>query len=451
MSTDREHAAIEQADAEAGFPSLRLTHSPMRDLVDRVDLATALVRIEAVVALGAEQELDKSTAFDCIAHVGVMLHERDVERSVLDALDAAFDEIRDGGGRFRSSAEWSERVVELLRYLSRRIKDMIRDGDDGQFNEISEDGVEQLAEIAGDVVSSEPVSFVPEPEIANPHRHNDETDDADTYLQYLPGETDAAEQNKFVRMIETMTASLRSLADRAPSDGARGGADSIAQWPDLAALLGEPAGLARETVAHETVAQERRPLSSAAALSEELAVKAALTELSARESSLGAKASSVQAADEAVSLAPRPDAEQPFGPGDDPGDLFESAAAAPVVAPVRPVRPVRPARPIRPSAPIAPPLDLNDLIADADAALVVAPPQTAKAASPDPSPVGPNTAAAKEEPQAVAAKNTPAMPASPQRPAAGTAPRSPPARPPVNDSLAPLRALSEEEIIALFS
>jgi hypothetical protein len=456
MSTDREHAAIEQADAEAGFSSLRSTQAPMRELVDRVDLATALVRIEAVIALGAEQELDKSTAFDCIAHVGVMLHERDVERSVLDALDAAFDEIRDGGGRFRSSAEWSDRVVALLRYLSHRIKDMIRDGDAEQFTAIPEDGIEQFAEIAEDVVSSEPASFVPEPEMANRNGRRDETRNADAYPHHIPSETDAAEQNKFVRMIETMTASLRSLADRAPSAGLRDGAGSIAHWPDLAALLEAPAGQAREMGAQEPEmgAQERRPLSSATALSEGLAMKAVLTELSALESSLGAKASGARTADEVLSLAPRPDAEQPFGPGDDPGDLFESVAAAPVVAPVRRVRP---ARPLRPSAPIAPPLDLNDLIADA--ALVVAPPRMAKAASPDPSPAGSNMPAAKEQPRAVAAKNPPAMPAPPPlpppqrpaRPAAGTAPPAPAARPLVNDPLAPLRALSEEELIALFS
>ncbi len=173
-------------------------------------------------------------------------------------------------------------------------------------------------------------------------------------------------------------------------------------------------------------------------------------------------------ANEPVALPiPPAEVESPFGPDDDPGDLFEPVAEAQIVAAAQPAR-----------LTVAP-LDLNDLVADAE--LIARPPlpiepEWTLALRVEPGRGGTKTAvdsieasrpqsAAPVRPASGAAGVTPAVEAVPaktatpppppvtsrRRRAGSAASGASESRSAANDPLAPLRALSEEELIALFS
>lgn len=96
------------------------------DLVyDLVEIAAAIQRIEAELGAGANPAPDGLAAVDRVADIAFVLHERSVEATLCDDLDAAIREIAEACAHFESAAERTRKTAALLRALARRVGEMI--------------------------------------------------------------------------------------------------------------------------------------------------------------------------------------------------------------------------------------------------------------------------------------------------------------------------------------
>jgi hypothetical protein len=122
MSSESSGAAMGSAAAGLDEPSPRAaTH-----LADDVaDLASAIDRVAALIAASAVAPGDAiADALERIGDIAFVLHERPVEASLCDALDAAVREIGECEALGEASAQRSRQAAELLRELSRRASAM---------------------------------------------------------------------------------------------------------------------------------------------------------------------------------------------------------------------------------------------------------------------------------------------------------------------------------------
>lgn len=122
MSLTSTSAAIERDDAAVDGSPPQTATVLRRDLAD---LAAALARVEALVAADAVPEPAACDAIERIADIAFVLHERDVEASLCDALDAAVREIGAVSALKQQRAQRARQAVEMLHDLSHRIKDVI--------------------------------------------------------------------------------------------------------------------------------------------------------------------------------------------------------------------------------------------------------------------------------------------------------------------------------------
>jgi len=125
MSTVPSGIAIQRSDADIG-DSRQTAAVSARELAD---LAAAIDRVEALIAADSAPQLDGSNALECIADIAFVLHERDVEASLCDALDAAVREIAGAGPFADAHVQRLGEAAELLREVSRRIKQLIAPAD----------------------------------------------------------------------------------------------------------------------------------------------------------------------------------------------------------------------------------------------------------------------------------------------------------------------------------
>jgi len=121
MASDQAAVAFERL-AEVADEDRRRAGAPASDLAE---LASALAQVEALVAAGAEAGPDAAAALERIADIAFVLHEREVEPSLCDALDAAMREISDANARNRASVQRAHEAAELLRSLARRLDAMM--------------------------------------------------------------------------------------------------------------------------------------------------------------------------------------------------------------------------------------------------------------------------------------------------------------------------------------
>ncbi len=91
---------------------------------DLAELAAALARIEALLAGDAEGP-EGSAAIERIADIAFVLHERDIEPSLCDALDAAIREIGAADALKRASVRRACEAAALLRDLSHALHAMV--------------------------------------------------------------------------------------------------------------------------------------------------------------------------------------------------------------------------------------------------------------------------------------------------------------------------------------
>lgn len=301
---------------------------------DLAELASALARVEALIAAAADERPDAAAALERIADIAFVLHEREVEPSLCDSLDAAMREIGEANARNRARVQRAQEAVELLRALARRLEAMM--------------------------------AAQAQPDAPQSAAHGDELEGADEFpapARLFDG--DIAEDGAFAETVASLAESLPERSDAA-----------LAQSQDHVTQ----SGTAPDALTHSDVEPEQAEISPSAWMQAENPV-----------SGVGAEPTPRTSLAESLSTAATPAVDTPssIDPDEDPGDLFEPTP---------------------------------DMRPQADAA--VPPPALS----------------------AITIQETP----PPPRGAAG-APVYAASRPAANDPLAPIRALSEEELIALFS
>ena len=92
---------------------------------DLTEIAAAIDRIEAALAAGAMPASGVSAAIERLLDIAFMLHERPVEATLCDGLDAAIREISEAGMRSESTAAGVREAAELVRALAGRLREMM--------------------------------------------------------------------------------------------------------------------------------------------------------------------------------------------------------------------------------------------------------------------------------------------------------------------------------------
>jgi hypothetical protein len=171
--------------------TLRGEDPPRADATgDLMEIAAAIERVQAAFAAGTTPAPDVSAAIERLLDIAFMLHERPVEPTLCDRLDAAIREISDANMRSESTAEGVREAAELVRALASRVREMMAlasavrsaprpaganaDSTSGAgfFELATNDGetfAQAVAELAASLPAltdapSEPVEAAPEPE-----------------------------------------------------------------------------------------------------------------------------------------------------------------------------------------------------------------------------------------------------------------------------------------------
>jgi hypothetical protein len=109
--------------------TLRGEAPPRADAADAADdlmeIAAAIDRIQAALGTGTKPAPDIAAAVERLQDIAFILHERPVEASLCDGLDAAIREISQAGTRSTSAAESVRDAADLLRALAGRVSGMI--------------------------------------------------------------------------------------------------------------------------------------------------------------------------------------------------------------------------------------------------------------------------------------------------------------------------------------
>src|ERR1700686_548034 len=105
--------------------TLRGEGPPRPDAGDLMEIAAAIDRIEAALAAGTTPVSDVSAAVERLSDIAFMLHERPVEATLCDGLDAAIREISEAGIRAESTAAGVREAAELVRALAGRVREMM--------------------------------------------------------------------------------------------------------------------------------------------------------------------------------------------------------------------------------------------------------------------------------------------------------------------------------------
>jgi len=369
---------------------------------DLAEIAAAVGRIEAESAAGDAGNAPAPALFaavERIQDIAFVLHERPVEPTLCDGLDAAVREIADAGARLDGAAARAGKADDLLHGLATRIGEVLarliaeRDAkppaavesrvaaageDDGPQGVMDDDGSprasvneleaqqdETFAQAVAALAASLPTPD-DEPElplegqsevaevIAAPLAYGDEVPAEETSSQHAPGEAQPGES------VSTEPPAAGTIAtEELPEEEASGASMSGGRVSDY--------GLSNDAMPAGPDTNESKTAAEHAAEND--------AELPAAE---------------AAPHAPLPEPERSVGPEEDPGDLFE-----------------------------------------------LEPNQDQPAAAPTPSaPVG---------------LSPPAQSSAPPAGFTGGPPPRGPTRAPLSDPLAAVAALSEEELIALFS
>lgn len=468
MSTDPSAAALGPAEAVAGESAWPAPAAPRRELAA---LAVAIERLGALIALDAAPELDGTAAVERIADIAFVLHERDVEASLCDALDAAVREISDFGLRQLAGTQRMEEAAQLLRELSRRVNDLMAraQAEEGagppaaaQAPQRGTEGVatsngvhlaavdeeitkslfavdldDEFARVVASLVGSLPAPSAPsnqEPAPLPPEDAVIAAQPCDRPHSSDPPDQDAGESRAAERDGVLAAAAAMEMTHAAESETdlilGEFSAEPSAAPDALTHRDGESDSQMLHQPDRQSVVEDFDPAAAIAENADEML-----------DPNLGPD---LGPAEPAPSAAVLPEAQPAIDPGEDPGELFEPAfqpIAATRTAPPPEVSPEMPTPVGAPPAPIncrarvektTPPQP------DSEEKLV---PSAQPAAQPSASLAGAASSAAKpdEKPQVKLAP-------------LGADSVSPPAsRSATADPLAPVRALSEEEMIALFS
>src|SRR6202166_3062307 len=92
---------------------------------DLMEIAAAVDRIEAAIASSTTPAPDVSAAIERLLDIAFMLHERPVEATLCDGLDAAIREISQANMRSESTAAGVREAAELVGALAGRVREMM--------------------------------------------------------------------------------------------------------------------------------------------------------------------------------------------------------------------------------------------------------------------------------------------------------------------------------------
>lgn len=390
MSTNSSGAAVARNDRPVAQSFPQVPAIPPRDLAE---LAAAVDRLEALLAAAAGFETVGSDAIERIADIAFVLHERDVEASLCDALDAAVRDLGDADARAQANVERIRQAAELLRELSRRVNGIIAR---------SLAAPPSAGESTAGLYTVEPASA------------GEEAGEAAFVEEVVDGGLNAGAQ-----AIATLAEPLLRLADRA----ATASASPHELAADVATERPENCAVARGDVDSNHEVHSRGE--------------------AARQDRLHAVSPTTTAAKVCAQgeAALRREWQTLADPEDDPGDLFEPsdtpvATAGEVSASAVPQSPAAPPPNVLANVePTSTPADDNA------AAAAQAMPQASHITGPD----GLSEISAPPTPPAPASPSPTPPRLTADAPQQAIGPQTP------NDPLAAVRALSEEETIALFS
>jgi hypothetical protein len=392
---------------------------------DLIAIAAAIERVEALIGAGAAEGPGGAAAAERVADIAFVLHERDVEASLCDALDAAVREICDACARNEAAAQRTHQAAELLRELSARINDMIAPS-------IADHRGEPPAGAAGAAADAALASIdaVPEPAIADAAAGEEATN-----RDGPPGaglfEADLQADEDFVQAVAALAASPPAVVEA--------GASAVDQTVHR--------DLENDHETHWSGEAERQCVADTVDRPD------------------GDDVGPLREA--GASRALLPESEPPVGPQEDPGDLFEPMANPPPVPPVEATTPDE--APPQPSDLAANPEHTRAPSSEAFSGEAFSSEAFSSEREPE---RGEDAQAAMSAPEAEASGEVfsvdaaalalsssaapDAKPPPPQAPSPQPRVAAPSAAQAVlgsapSDPLAPVRALSEEEIIALFS
>lgn len=195
MSTNPIGAALTRYDAAVIAGAPQIASEPSYQLTG---IATAIERVEALLAAGGP-EPEGPDAIERIADIAFVLHERDVEASLCDALDAAVRELANANAAKQANVHHVRQAAEMLRELSQRVTDMIA-----------------LLQVSpppapNDIAANEAVPEQDEPATREPLASEDAFDDEMPREGLFPAEL--LEDDEFARAVAELAASLPALAE----------------------------------------------------------------------------------------------------------------------------------------------------------------------------------------------------------------------------------------------
>ncbi len=195
MSTNPLGAALTRYDAAvtAGAPQIASEQSN-----ELTGIATAIERVEALLAAGGGPEPEGPDAIERIADIAFVLHERDVEASLCDALDAAVRELANANAVKQANVHHVRQAAEMLRELSQRVTDMIA-------------LLQMSPPVTNDTAANESLPEQDEP------AHREQLASEDTFEGEMPREglfpAELLKDDEFARAVAELAASLPTLAE----------------------------------------------------------------------------------------------------------------------------------------------------------------------------------------------------------------------------------------------
>jgi hypothetical protein len=440
---------------------------------DLVEIAAALDRLRAEIAAGEARTADISGAIERIQDIAFVLHERPVEQTLCDGLDAAIREIA-GALAADSTMQGGSGMAQLVAALADRVRAMIAPASPQSPVIESTDASAVIADDAANQLEAGSDPAMPRPEQLFDFAEGEGEAFADAVTSLaasLPQAPTAAEQAivteaEIATVVEITTEVTAEVEGTAKIENeSHDGRFDMAADEDRTAPV--PAALARGEEDDGVSAPESFDDTGAANPADEGAAGA---------SPPGDALSSEDILNRALSTSGHFVRVEPFGGARSAPQSTGSAAADEGVALPSASGVAVPSAPDLPASaataqedgdelfdpmPTPTPVAVPPLALDGDAAAASPPmPSPATEAVATPRPAAPLPTAQAAQPMTEAATRT-ITPASPTVAAPTSQPSMPPVaampmprtapRPPASDPLAAVRALSEEEVIALFS
>jgi len=230
MSTNPLGAALTRYDAAVTAGAPQIASEPSNELTG---IATAIERVEALLAAGGDPEPEGPDAIERIADIAFVLHERDVEASLCDALDAAVRELANANALKQANVHHVRQAAEMLRELSQRVTDMIA-------------LLQMSPPVTNDTTANESLPEQDEP------AHREQLVSEDTFEGEMPREglfpAELLEDDEFARAVAELAASLPALAE--PVEEFAASLPVLAELGEAAVIpTDEPADLAAEQIA----------------------------------------------------------------------------------------------------------------------------------------------------------------------------------------------------------